>query len=143
MPYSARPTTQHAFDATVKVIDAIAANLQTTVVVHQGDLVASFDPPWGDPVDVIATQDVSMIYWPGMAMRSSIDFDDVKAPLKAGDQVGTLNVQPRRAAAGVAHRARTTAERGLLRGVSPASGTARSRPVTGQGSLSKLSVARR
>jgi D-alanyl-D-alanine carboxypeptidase (penicillin-binding protein 5/6) len=83
---------QAAFDATTKLIDAVAANLASAAVIHTGDMVATFDLPWSDPVDVVAGQDVTMLYWPGMTLQTSVEFDQVKAPLKAGSQVGWLTL---------------------------------------------------
>ena len=82
-----------AFDGTIGVLNSLNNNLQVLRVVPAGQPVGTVDPSWGDPVDVVVAQDVTMLVWPGMTLETIVEFDVVTADQKAGEQVGTLLVR--------------------------------------------------
>jgi D-alanyl-D-alanine carboxypeptidase len=82
-----------AFDGTIGLLNSLNSNLQVLRVVPAGQPVGTVDPAWGEPVDVVVAQDVTMLVWPGMTLEQIVEFDEVPAGLKAGDQVGTLLVR--------------------------------------------------
>lgn len=82
-----------AFDGTIGVLNSLNNNLQVLRVVPAGQPVGTVDAPWGDPVDVVVAQDVTMLVWPGMTLETIVEFDAVTAGTKAGEQVGTLLVR--------------------------------------------------
>jgi D-alanyl-D-alanine carboxypeptidase (penicillin-binding protein 5/6) len=55
--------------------------------------VPTIATPWGGEVDVIATEDVSMLLWPGMMLQAQVTLDPVSAPSRAGSQAGTLSLR--------------------------------------------------
>jgi D-alanyl-D-alanine carboxypeptidase len=79
-----------AFDATRRIISQLSQSLQTARVVAAGQTIATIKPAWTGAIDIVAAADAQMLYWPGMTLEASVEFQAVKAPLKAGDQVGTL-----------------------------------------------------
>jgi hypothetical protein len=51
------------------------------------------DTEWGGEVEIVATEDVSMLLWPGMKLEASVVLDPLGAPSKAGTQAGMLNLK--------------------------------------------------
>jgi D-alanyl-D-alanine carboxypeptidase (penicillin-binding protein 5/6) len=86
-------TRLHAFDATRGILNSISQNLRYARVIPARQPVATLDPPWGDPVDVILGEDVQMLFWPGMTLETSVEIDAIEAPLRGGSQVGWLNLR--------------------------------------------------
>jgi D-alanyl-D-alanine carboxypeptidase (penicillin-binding protein 5/6) len=82
-----------AFDATRRLLGFLAQSLQPARVVAAGQPVATIKPGWGDTVQIVVAEDVQLLLWPGMTLEASFEFDEVKAPLSAGDQVGWLNLR--------------------------------------------------
>ena len=82
-----------AFDGTIGVLNSLNNNLQVLRVVPAGQPVGTVDPAWGDPVDVVVSQDVTMLVWPGMTLETIVEFDVVTGDQEAGEQVGTLLVR--------------------------------------------------
>jgi D-alanyl-D-alanine carboxypeptidase (penicillin-binding protein 5/6) len=82
-----------AFDATRRIIAQLNQSLQLAKVVPAGVTVATLDPAWSAKVNVVAGADAQMLYFPGMSLESNVEIDRVKAPLRAGDQVGWLNLK--------------------------------------------------
>src|SRR5690606_14350085 len=69
------------------------SGVQSVEVVAQGQPVAVLSPPWTDDVEVVAGEGLSLLYWPGSTLETSIEFGSFEAPMAAGSQVGWLNVR--------------------------------------------------
>ena len=82
-----------AFDGTIAVLNSLNNNLQALRVVPAGQPVGTVDPAWGNPVDVVVAHDVTMLVWPGMTLETLVEYGEVKAGRKAGNQVGWLIVR--------------------------------------------------
>jgi serine-type D-Ala-D-Ala carboxypeptidase (penicillin-binding protein 5/6) len=82
-----------AFDATIATLNSLTNYLVPLRVVPAGQPVGRVDPPWGDAVDVVVAQDVTMLVWPGMTLETIVQYDEVPAGGQEGDQVGTLLVR--------------------------------------------------
>jgi D-alanyl-D-alanine carboxypeptidase (penicillin-binding protein 5/6) len=82
-----------AFTATHNIVTSVAQNIQVVQVMKKDQPVATIATPWGGAVDVIATEDVSMLLWPGMMLQAQVTLDPVSAPSKAGSQAGTLSLR--------------------------------------------------
>ncbi len=82
-----------AFAATRNIVNSVAQNVQLVQVMKKDQPVATIETSWGGEVNVIATEDVSMLLWPGMTLQAEVILDPVAAPSKAGAQAGTLNLR--------------------------------------------------
>ena len=82
-----------AFDGTIRVLNSLSNHLQVLRVVPVGQPVGYVDPPWGERVDLVVAQDVTMLVWPGMTLETIVEIDEVPAEGRAGDEVGTLLVR--------------------------------------------------
>jgi D-alanyl-D-alanine carboxypeptidase (penicillin-binding protein 5/6) len=84
---------QEAFDGTLGILNSLNNSLQVLRVVPAGQPVGQVDPAWGDAVDVVVAQDVTMLVWPGMTLETTVNYSPVKAGMKKGDNVGELVVK--------------------------------------------------
>lgn len=82
-----------AFAATRNIVTSVTQGVQTTKVFSRGQVVATLDTEWGSPVDIVATEDVTMFLWPGMTLIASVTLDPIQVPSKTGKPAGTLNLQ--------------------------------------------------
>jgi D-alanyl-D-alanine carboxypeptidase len=82
-----------AFDGTIRVLNSLSNHLQVLRVVPAGQPVGYVDPAWGDRVDLVVAQDVTMLVWPGLTLETIVEIEDVPAEGRAGDEVGTLLVR--------------------------------------------------
>ncbi len=81
-----------AFSATKRAIESLDNKLQLTQVLPQGQPVATVKAPWGGQVDAVTAAPATMLTWPGMTMKATVQVNPLKTPAKAGTQVGTLVV---------------------------------------------------
>jgi D-alanyl-D-alanine carboxypeptidase (penicillin-binding protein 5/6) len=62
--------------------------------------MATVSTEWGPDIDLVVTEDVSLITWPGVTMETNVEVGDISPGQSAGDQVGwvtlTLGEQARR-----------------------------------------------
>ncbi len=82
-----------ALDATMALSRAVAASLGQTRVLSRTDVMATLTPAWGNPIDVVPTQDVEMLAWPGTTLKTNLQLDTVPATLPAGAKVGTITLE--------------------------------------------------
>lgn len=83
----------NALDATSALTQAVAASFRQTKVLSRTDVIATLTPAWGNPVEVVPTQDVEMLVWPGTKLETSVQLDAVQAPLPAGAKVGAITLK--------------------------------------------------
>lgn len=88
-----QPTRPAAFDSSRRLLAFTGTTLQSVRVMSRDQPVATLKPQWGDAVEVVAADEVFMVFWPGMALEASIEIDPVNAPLAAGAEVGRLKLQ--------------------------------------------------
>jgi D-alanyl-D-alanine carboxypeptidase (penicillin-binding protein 5/6) len=84
-----RPT---VFGATRTVLASLDGNLERKRVLTNGQPIATVETEWGESVDLVVKEDVQLLSWPGMDMKTTVELDDFSAPKSAGEQVGWLNV---------------------------------------------------
>jgi D-alanyl-D-alanine carboxypeptidase (penicillin-binding protein 5/6) len=81
-----------AFVATKALIKAAAAVMQVTQVVNKDQPVARYQAPWGSRTDIIATDALAVVEWPGMPLRTRLEAPAAQAPLPPGSSAGALLV---------------------------------------------------
>jgi D-alanyl-D-alanine carboxypeptidase (penicillin-binding protein 5/6) len=82
-----------AFEATRRILAPLGQTLQLTRVVAAGQEVAVVDPAWSGRVQVVAGEDVQLLFWPGMTLETQVEMDPLKAGMRADTQVGWLNLR--------------------------------------------------
>ncbi len=86
-------TLQDAFDASRNLIRTVGPGIQSMKVMTAGQTVATLKTPWSKSIDAQATQDVDMLVWPGMPIRTAVDVPTPKTPLAQGGDLGSVTVQ--------------------------------------------------
>jgi D-alanyl-D-alanine carboxypeptidase (penicillin-binding protein 5/6) len=89
-----QPTLDAAFKAAETLIGAMQAALTVHKVIAQNDVVGTYKTDWGSHSDLVATQDVILIEWPGMILRLRLDAQTfaLDGPVPTGTSAGKLNV---------------------------------------------------
>ncbi|HEY1419436.1 MAG TPA: hypothetical protein VGG90_01860, partial [Candidatus Dormibacteraeota bacterium] len=89
-----QPTLAAAFDAAQNLIGTMQSSLKMRPIVTHGDVVGTYDTPWASHSNLLATQDVTMVEWPGMVLRETLSSPtlDVTGPVASGTAAGTMHV---------------------------------------------------
>lgn len=89
-----QPTLDAAFKAAEALIGAMQAALRVRKVIAQNDVVGTYKTEWGSHSDLVATQDVILVEWPGMILRERLDVQTpaVDGPVASGTSAGRLHV---------------------------------------------------
>ena len=89
-----QPTLQKAFDIARGLIRAMQPALTVRTELARHETVGSYDTPWGWHSDVISVSDLSLVEWPGMILRESLQAKTltVDKPLDPGTPAGSLHV---------------------------------------------------
>ena len=87
-------TLDDAFNASKALLAAMPAGLKVDRVVAKNQAIGRYTTPWGSSSDVLATQDVDLVEWPGMVIRQRLDAPalTVKQPLAAGSAAGSEHI---------------------------------------------------
>jgi D-alanyl-D-alanine carboxypeptidase (penicillin-binding protein 5/6) len=88
-----QPSKTVAFSSTRTVVNAVAQAVQRVKVVSRDQPIATLKTSWGDQIEVVASEDVTMLLWPGMSIQSTVQFEEIRAPADAGTQVGWLELK--------------------------------------------------
>ncbi len=83
----------NALDASRALSQAAARSFRQTKLLNRTDVVASLTPAWGSPVEVVPSQDVELLVWPGTALKANLQLETPRAPLPAGSKIGTITLQ--------------------------------------------------
>lgn len=87
-------TLDDAFNASKALLAAVPAGLKVERVVAKNQAIGRYTTPWGASSDLLATQDVDLVEWPGMVIRQRLDAPalTLKKPLAAGFSAGSLRI---------------------------------------------------
>ncbi|HXM55839.1 MAG TPA: hypothetical protein VOB72_10660, partial [Candidatus Dormibacteraeota bacterium] len=85
-------TLDGAFDAAKTILRAARASLRSVHVVSKDQTVGRYDLPWGGGSDVVASQDLDILVWPGMVVRESLRASPAAPPTSPRTASGSLRV---------------------------------------------------
>lgn len=88
-PFESR---QAAFGATTTAIASLESGLEYRLVISNRQPMATVSTDWGDEVDLVVTEDVQLLTWPGVTLETRLEVEDVSPGQSAGAQVGWVNV---------------------------------------------------
>jgi D-alanyl-D-alanine carboxypeptidase (penicillin-binding protein 5/6) len=54
--------------------------------------MATVTTDWGEDVDLVVTEDVELLTWPGVTLQTTVEVEDVSPGQAAGEQVGWVNL---------------------------------------------------
>jgi D-alanyl-D-alanine carboxypeptidase (penicillin-binding protein 5/6) len=81
-----------AFEVSKALIRAARGAIKQERVVTATDPVGYYQAPWGAKATVLAPRDVSLLTWPGMVRKTSIEMRPIMPPAGAGAGAGTMTV---------------------------------------------------
>ncbi len=89
-----QPTLDQAFNAAKALIATMKSGLRVGRVVTKNEVVGRYEPAWGGGADLISTDDVELIGWPGMALRRTLAARTlvIEKDLPPGTKAGSLHV---------------------------------------------------
>ncbi len=83
---------QAAFAAARTAIADLDRGLEVRLVLSNRQPMATVTTDWGVDVDLIVTEDVELLTWPGVTMETTIEVGDISPGQFAGEQVGWVNI---------------------------------------------------
>jgi D-alanyl-D-alanine carboxypeptidase (penicillin-binding protein 5/6) len=88
------PTLDAAFTEAEALIGAMQAALSVRKVIAQNGVVGTYKTDWGSHSDLVATEDVTVVEWPGMILRQRLDAPTpaVDGPVPRGTSAGKLHL---------------------------------------------------
>jgi D-alanyl-D-alanine carboxypeptidase (penicillin-binding protein 5/6) len=89
-----QPTLDTAFNAAEALIVTMENALKVRPIVSRNDAVGVYETAWGSRSELVATQDLTLVEWPGMTLREKLAAQTlaVDRPVAAGLPAGTLHV---------------------------------------------------
>ena len=89
-----QPTLAIAFSTAKALVTAISSVLTVKKEITKHQLVGSYVTPWAARADLIATEDVDLVEWPGMILRHRLDAPSlyIDKPLAPGISAGVLHL---------------------------------------------------
>jgi D-alanyl-D-alanine carboxypeptidase (penicillin-binding protein 5/6) len=81
-----------AFNATQTALADVEHTIEYRLVLSAHQPMATVSTEWGDDVDLVLTEDVELLTWPGVVMETTVEVEDISPGKSAGDQVGWVNV---------------------------------------------------
>jgi D-alanyl-D-alanine carboxypeptidase (penicillin-binding protein 5/6) len=86
------PTRDLAITAAKDLIGAVGVKLQVRRLVSANQIVGAYAAPWGSRSDVVARQDLDVLSWPGLEIRSELRSKALVPPDSPGTDAGSLHV---------------------------------------------------
>ncbi|MDQ6772766.1 MAG: hypothetical protein M3024_07230, partial [Candidatus Dormibacteraeota bacterium] len=86
------PTLADCFAAARSLAAATAAGLRLTTLFPAGQALGGYTTAWGGSAEVVAAHAVTILLWPGTPVSASLELPERRAPVAAGQAVGTLHV---------------------------------------------------
>jgi D-alanyl-D-alanine carboxypeptidase (penicillin-binding protein 5/6) len=89
-----QPTLDSAFAAAKALIYAMQPQLRVARVLSKYEAVGSYELPWGGRSDLLSTDNVDLVEWPGMILRQSLRSPalNITKPIAPGTPEGSLNI---------------------------------------------------
>jgi serine-type D-Ala-D-Ala carboxypeptidase (penicillin-binding protein 5/6) len=81
-----------AFERSAQLAIAAGNGARTSRVLSASEVVGTYTAPWGAEVDVVPSEDVDFLVWPGMTTLMEVQMEPLDAPAPRGARVGTLTV---------------------------------------------------
>ena len=87
------PDLAAAISAAPPLLNTSDKGFQQIVVVHKGQLLAEYNPPWGGSAQLKAGKDLSLLVWKGKDIKVLNNLEPAEVPAAAGSLVGTVGVE--------------------------------------------------
>jgi serine-type D-Ala-D-Ala carboxypeptidase (penicillin-binding protein 5/6) len=89
-----QPTLDAAFNEAKALIGALQGALSVRQVIARNDVVGAYGTAWGSHSDLLATEAVTLLEWPGMIVRQRLDTQalDIERTVPGGTSAGKLHI---------------------------------------------------
>jgi D-alanyl-D-alanine carboxypeptidase (penicillin-binding protein 5/6) len=89
-----QPTLAIAFDAAQALIGAMQSALKMRPLYSRNDVVGVYNTAWGSQANLVSTEDLTLVEWPGMILRQQLNTQTlaVDGSVPSGTQAGTMHV---------------------------------------------------
>ncbi|HSX32213.1 MAG TPA: serine hydrolase [Candidatus Saccharimonadales bacterium] len=85
-----RPT---AFAATPQLLSSTSDNFTYDTPVRAGEIIGTYNLPWGGSVTAVAKKTVSFVRWNGVALSTTAKLDKINRGLQKGAKLGTVTIK--------------------------------------------------
>ena len=90
---SASESHQAAFEATQTAIESLDKGIEYRLVLSDRQPMATVTTDWGESVDLVVTEDLNLLTWPGMTLETTVEVDNISPGKSAGEQVGWVDLK--------------------------------------------------
>jgi serine-type D-Ala-D-Ala carboxypeptidase (penicillin-binding protein 5/6) len=90
---SAFESHQAAFEATQTAIESLDKGIEYRLVLSDRQPMATVTTDWGESVDLVVTEDLNLLTWPGMTLETTVEVDNISPGKSAGEQVGWVDLK--------------------------------------------------
>jgi serine-type D-Ala-D-Ala carboxypeptidase (penicillin-binding protein 5/6) len=87
-----QPTLDSAFHEAEALIGTMLATLSVRQVIARNKVVGAYTTAWGSHSDLVATDDATLVEWPGMILRRRLDTQALDGPTPNGTSGGKLHI---------------------------------------------------
>lgn len=84
------PTVISAIHQARLLLNQARPQYELASVVSKGQVISTYTSPWGDKVNAIASDDLSVASWRGVNIKPKVTLRDINAPAKKGTVVGKI-----------------------------------------------------
>lgn len=81
-----------ALHDSVEIMRAFKSTIQVHTLVQDGQKVGEYTLPWGEKVNAVASEPISVLEWAGTTTPVSVSLKPIRADAKQGHPVGTASV---------------------------------------------------
>jgi D-alanyl-D-alanine carboxypeptidase (penicillin-binding protein 5/6) len=78
---------------------AIRDNFSVEIPIHKGDVVATYQLPWGGAAKIVAEADMPVLQWHGTKLNSKAEVQPLKGVQPKGTELGTVRIESGRSGA--------------------------------------------
>ena len=87
------PSLVDAINATGPLADSADTNFQQVTVLKKGQVMGTYDSPWGESVKYSVSKDISLFAWKGAEIKVINNASSIPPPADTGTNVGTVTVE--------------------------------------------------
>jgi D-alanyl-D-alanine carboxypeptidase (penicillin-binding protein 5/6) len=87
------PNRPVAFAGTPQLLSSVSDNFTYDTPVRKGEIIGSYNLPWGGSVTAIAKKTVSFVRWNGVALSTTAKLNKIDKGLAKGSKLGTVTIK--------------------------------------------------
>ena len=80
------------FTSAEQLVESAKLNLVSKKVISKGEVVGKYETNWGEEVNVVAQEDISVIGWSDETPSVKVSLEQISSPESAGSRVGSISI---------------------------------------------------